>query len=104
MSDFDCVYCGEPIEVCYDDGHGMDEDRAHDDECPHCDKPYRFTTSFIVTHEPQCWPGTHDYELTEFDGERMLRCRRCDDMAFEHAPTLHTDEQREAFAALQDTK
>ena len=50
MSDFDCPYCGAPFDVCHDDGHGMDEDQVHEDQCPKCEKRFVFTTSLSVDH------------------------------------------------------
>lgn len=81
--DFDCPYCGEPIEVCHDDGHGMDEDETHQHTCPHCDKSFVFTTSISVTHsafKADCLnDGNHKWAPTATFPKRHSRmaCQDC---------------------------
>lgn len=83
MNDVDCPYCGEEIEICHDDGHGLDEDRLHEDQCPHCDKRFVFSTFISVSHEAEkadCLNGSdHDYQPTSTypPERRRLRCSVC---------------------------
>lgn len=52
MSDFNCPYCDAPFDVCYDDGHGHDEDVLHEDECGACGKKFVFRTAISFDYYP----------------------------------------------------
>ena len=85
MNDVECPYCGEGLEICHDDGHGMEEDELHEDECSKCGKAFVFTTSISISHEAQkaaCLNGApHDYERTRTYPPEFarLRCTMCGD-------------------------
>ncbi len=82
MDDVECPYCGAGQEICNDDGHGMEEDVKHEQECSECEKYFIFTTSILVLHEASkadCLNGApHDYAPTityprEQDAVQSLR-------------------------------
>jgi hypothetical protein len=88
--DFDCPYCGEPFEVCHDDGHGYAEGVKHHDRCRSCDKAFVFETSICFYFEPEradclndgqhSWKATRSYPV---ESTRM-QCAHCGD---ERKPT-----------------
>jgi hypothetical protein len=45
MDDLECPYCCRDIEVCNDDGFGLDESKVWQMECPHCGKAFVFHSS-----------------------------------------------------------
>ncbi len=51
MSTADCPYCTCEIEICHDDGYGMDEGETYSSTCPHCEKGFVFTTCISVIHD-----------------------------------------------------
>ncbi len=53
MSDLECPYCGEPNEVCHDDGQGYEEDVPHQMECSDCGKRFVFFTSISLYYRPR---------------------------------------------------
>lgn len=83
--DVDCPYCGKEVEICNDDGFGMDEDQKHEYECPHCEKNFVFTTCISISYDAEkadCLnDGEHNYEQTKHYPERYrrLRCTMCGD-------------------------
>ena len=89
-NDVNCPYCGAGQEICHDDGHGLEEDVLHQQECSKCDKTFVFTTGIIFVYEAQkadClnggehkWKPTQTYPV-EFT---MMRCSDCDE---ERSPT-----------------
>ena len=50
MSDCKCPYCGNDVEICHYDGYGYAEDEMHQQECPHCEKTFAFTTMIHFTY------------------------------------------------------
>jgi hypothetical protein len=49
-SDLNCPYCDGAIEVCNDDGFGIDESRPWSMDCPHCSKAFVFHSSLSLTY------------------------------------------------------
>ena len=85
MSDCECPYCGNDLEICHDDGAGYAEDETHQQECPHCEKTFVFTTAIHFTYharQADCLNGAdHAYERTKTwpPEAARLRCKHCDD-------------------------
>lgn len=85
MSDCECPYCGEDVEICHDDGAGYDESATHQQKCPHCEKTFVFTTAIHFTYSPgraDCLNGAqHEYQTTDtFPREAArLYCVWCGD-------------------------
>jgi hypothetical protein len=50
MNDVTCPYCDLAIDICHDDGFGMDECKVYQYECRACGKVFAFTTSISVEH------------------------------------------------------
>jgi len=97
MSDLECPYCGEGLEVNHDDGDGYAEDENHQMECSYCEKQFVFQTSISYYYEPakaDCLnEGEHDWKITltypkEFS---KMRCSMC---AYEKELT---DNERKQF-------
>jgi hypothetical protein len=90
MSDTNCPYCGEPIDINHDDGYGYEEDEIHQQECSNCGKTFTFTTSILYCYETSkasCLNGgKHKYELTHTCPKEYskMRCEMCGD---ERQPT-----------------
>ena len=78
MSDVTCPYCGKEQEINHDDGYGYEEDRDHEQECIHCDKPFRFQTSIDYHYEVYCQDGDHNLEPLGSKYPGMYRCKKCD--------------------------
>ena len=95
MSDVQCPYCHHEFDVCHDDGHGLDESRRWEEECPECEKRFVFTTCFTVSHsgyKADCLNGTpHDMKMSKTYPRRFSRweCKSCD----------HTEQPTEAQLA-----
>jgi len=49
--DVACPYCGENLEVCHDDGLGVEEDTPHEMECYECEKNFVFYTTISFSYE-----------------------------------------------------
>ena len=85
MSDVNCPYCDKEIEICNDDGFGLDESKTHQYECPHCEKYFVFTASICVSYEAgkaDCLnDGQHHYKMTRHYPirYRRMRCTVCGD-------------------------
>ena len=82
MSDVDCPYCGKEQEICYDDGHGREEEKLYEQECADCGKNFIFYTEIIFVHEPRqadCLNGAeHSYKpcfVTSYPDAK--RCEWC---------------------------
>lgn len=53
MSDLDCPYCGAEIDICNDDGHGLNEDQIYQEQCPECEKHFVFTSYITISYTPE---------------------------------------------------
>lgn len=51
MSDVRCPYCKAEEYICHDDGYGMEEGVAHQQQCEHCDKHYIFYTAISLDYD-----------------------------------------------------
>lgn len=103
MSD-ECPYCGKEVEICHDDGYGMQEDGVFSDTCHECGKTFAYTTSISVDHDltkADCLNGDeHQYEATKTFPRRYskMRCNGCGD---ERPPT--SEEAEVIFSSLKRT-
>ena len=101
-ADFDCPYCGEPFEVCHDDGHGYDEMRLHHDQCRACNKRFVFDTSISISHDAyraDCLnAGEHPWAPTKTYPKEYTRMH-CPDCGEERKPT--PEEMAAVMAAQQ---
>jgi len=85
MADVNCPYCDAEIDICHDDGFGMEEDETHQYECHECLKYFVFTTSISVYHEAEkadCLnDGKHDWKPTVTSPIQYtrMRCSMCDE-------------------------
>jgi hypothetical protein len=83
MTDVECPYCGTGIEICHDDGYGMEEEKLYEWQCHKCDKFFVFRICFDIEHtayKADCLNGgEHDYKkICEYPSERTLvRCTMC---------------------------
>lgn len=50
MKDVECPYCGEPQDICHDDGYGYEEGQTHEQECI-CGKTFIFTTEISYHYD-----------------------------------------------------
>lgn len=84
--DLNCPYCDAEIEICHDDGNGMDEDKTHQDECHECGKKFIFHTNISVDHYPDKAPCLNDEAPHEWrkvvsswnpPGKVTYRCTVC---------------------------
>ena len=88
--DMHCPYCGEPCEVCHDDGQGYEEDVLHEHECHECEKTFVFETYIHFSYEAKkadCLNGAdHTLEPSFTYPIRYTKqvCREC---GFERAST-----------------
>ena len=51
MSDVNCPYCGQEVEINHDDGYGYAEDETYQQDCDKCDKTFVYTTAILFIHE-----------------------------------------------------
>lgn len=83
MFDIQCPYCDGEFEICNDDGFGLEEDIRYEQECPHCEKLFVFTTWISFDYSPKradCLNGEpHAVRpLRTFPIERTkMYCRDC---------------------------
>ena len=83
--DTDCPYCGAAVEINHDDGYGYGEDELYQQECPHCEKTFTYTTMIVMyysAYKADCLnDGVHQYEKTKTHPPEfaMMRCKMCGD-------------------------
>lgn len=78
MSDVKCPYCGEDQEINHDDGYGYEENKDFEQECPSCEKEFKFTTEISFTYQVQCQEGDHDMQPFGDKWPGMYQCENCD--------------------------
>lgn len=84
MSDFECPYCGDPQEVCHDDGAGYSEEQAHEHYCTNCEKGFVFYTYISLSYEAKAAPclngEPHDFQPTKTwpKNATRMRCACCE--------------------------
>lgn len=63
MSDVDCPYCGESVEIESPFGH--DEGETYNTVCPHCDNGFAYDTIITISHDAWKAPcqngGEHEF-------------------------------------------
>lgn len=85
MYDVKCPYCDVEIEICHDDGYGMEEGEWHQWQCHKCDKFFVFDTNISIDHtakKADCLNGEpHKYEKTHTWPKEYarMRCVECGD-------------------------
>ena len=90
MSDIDCPYCGEELEINHDDGYGYEEDETYQQECSNCGKTFVYNTSVSFNYDVEkadCLNGgEHNYKSTHTVPREYtkMRCEMCGD---ERQPT-----------------
>jgi len=83
MSDLECPYCEEGLDVNHDDGFGYEENKYHEMECEHCGKKFVFETMISFSYEASradCLnDGNHNWNPTRtFPLEfTMMKCTMC---------------------------
>jgi hypothetical protein len=87
MNDIECPYCGHEQEICNDDGHGLEEDIRHEEQCEKCKKFFVFTTyvSFHYTpYKADCLNGgEHKLEPVFHIPKHWPDWVRCKDCEYE---------------------
>ena len=83
MSDLECPYCEEWLDVCHDDGENYEEGVKHQMECSHCGKSFIFETVVLFNYYPDkadCLNGVeHIWKSTNTYPKRFskMRCTMC---------------------------
>ena len=86
MSDINCPYCDEELNICHDDGFGYEEGVNHQMECDKCDKSFVFQTSISFYYEAEkadCLnDGNHNYkpQTTYPQFFTKMECSMCGDV------------------------
>ncbi len=87
MSDTECPYCGAEIEICHDDGYGLDEFVRYEQDCPACLKTFAYTTTHFVvytTFVADCLNGgEHRFRVVRTANDALPRTFRCIDCGAE---------------------
>lgn len=85
MGEAECPYCHEQVEICHDDGYGMDENILYNQQCSNCEMTFTFRTCISVDYYPEqapCLNGEeHSYRavLTYPKEMTQMMCRSCGD-------------------------
>lgn len=85
MDDIECPYCNKSFDICNDDGHGTEDGTTYEEQCPHCEKYFVFTSSIMFHYSPEkapCLNGEpHKYKkVVGFPEEAfkdLFRCEYC---------------------------
>jgi len=104
MTDVECPYCGEEVEIDHDDGYGYEEGEIFQQECEHCGKVFTYTTSITYYHdaykapclngEPHSWKDIYGYP-TGYQSNRQ-RCEYCNEESLKDA-TLQYDSKTDTW-------
>lgn len=78
MSDVKCPYCGSEQEINHDDGYGYDEGDEYEQDCPACNKTFKFTTFISFSYAVECQEGDHDMQPFGDKWPDMYKCSKCD--------------------------
>lgn len=83
-SDIECPYCGKGMDICNDDGHGMDEEETWHEECSSCGAAFVFTMSFSFHYSPKKAPclNGEEHDMKKSGGSNIYypdraRCSYC---------------------------
>lgn len=89
MSDVRCPYCKAEIELCHDDGFGVEEDKLYQEDCEICNKRFVYRTYITLncfTQKADCLnDAEHDYQITHPLVSTRLLCTMCG----EEKPNAH---------------
>jgi hypothetical protein len=83
MKDMDCPYCGNGVDNNTDQ---WEPEATHEMQCPHCEKYFVFTISYIPFYDVEkadCLNGSeHNHQpMTTYPVEfTEMRCTMCGDM------------------------
>ena len=104
MSD-ECPYCGKEVEICHDDGYGMQEDEVFSETCHECGKTFAYTTTISVDHnlnKADCLNGKeHKYVVVRTFPKRYSK-NRCEDCGDERPLTF--EEMEELFKSSKNVE
>ncbi len=81
--DLECPYCKKQLEVCHDDGFGVEQGVKHQMECSGCEKQFVFQTVLSVFYEPEkadCLnDGSHDWKSSKTFPKEFteMQCSMC---------------------------
>ena len=85
MAQIECPYCKHVYELSTDDGHGIETDTTHQEQCVNCDKWFTFQTEVTYSHNSSVADCLNDakhtlqFEQSNFVGDNLLfRCTTCD--------------------------
>ena len=85
MAEIECPYCKHVYELCTDDGHGVETNTTHHEQCVLCNKWFTFQTEITYSHSSSIADCLNDAKHTlkftqsNFVGNNLLfRCTTCD--------------------------
>lgn len=83
MKDIECPYCEKWFNISNDDGHGCDESKKYEQQCPNCEKNFVFTVSYTPNYSAEKAPclngGNHNWKRAFYLslGRIFMRCSCC---------------------------
>lgn len=85
MVDLHCPYCDCGLEVCNDDGFGLDENETWKMQCSECEKNFVFHSTLWWSYHPEkadCLNGDGPHEMQDYAHYPRVypewkMCRRC---------------------------
>jgi len=97
MTDVECPYCGEDVEINHDDGYGYEEGMVYTQECSHCDKTFTYTTGVIYVYradkapcqngEPHSWKDVHGFPKGYQSNRRQ--CEWCEEIGLKNEDLVY---------------
>lgn len=90
MSDVNCPYCDEELEINHDDGYGYDQDETHNQECSNCNKVFTYTTRIMFHYSVSksfCLNGGEHSWKASNTVPRIATTMYCDDCGETRRPT-----------------
>ena len=75
-----CPYCKQGMDICHDDGFGLEEDQEEEQECAHCRQTFSFTTSISIDHTAYCLEKDHKWINvgSPYQNAELQSCTECD--------------------------
>jgi predicted RNA-binding Zn-ribbon protein involved in translation (DUF1610 family) len=94
MSEAECPYCGDGIQINHGDGYGYDEGGLHKQECYLCNKTFSYRTIISVsydTRQADCLNGgEHRFRTKDITPDSCTY--RCVDCGFKKSVKLGVKE------------